>query len=67
VEIADITLLLHTKKPITKNELVEPFIRLLHARRNKKFRGLFKVNKNGKIINFIMSKSEMKRTNKKTP
>jgi hypothetical protein len=44
-------------------------LKLLKARKNKLFKGLFKISKNGKIINFIMSKQEIKsmKGSKETP
>ena len=55
-DLLNLTLLQHTRKPFSNHDLVESMIKLIKARKNKLFKGIFKVSKNGKNINYIMSK-----------
>jgi hypothetical protein len=50
----------HSQFKVTKDDLVEPLIQLLLARKNEKFKGMFKTVRNGKIVNYIKEKQDSK-------
>jgi hypothetical protein len=50
----------HSQFKVSKDELAEPLIQLFLARKNEKFKGMFKTVRNGKIVNYIKENQEDK-------